>query len=76
MIVQAHVTWLEVWEYAVQELHITTVLRMLLDDSHMPVVTAAAEALAVLIGPNPEEEELWVAGDQNPRCGEHGNSWR
>ena len=67
---QVQVTWLEVWEYAVQDIQITTVLRLLMDDSHLPVMTAAAEALAVLVGPGPEEEELWAAADHTPKCDE------
>lgn len=54
------------WDYAVQEVQVTTVIRMLLDDAHMSVVTAAAEAMAVLAGPGSEEEELWEATDCNP----------
>ena len=46
-----------------------TVLRLLLDDAHMPVVTAAAEAMAVLVGPGPEEEDTWQAADCNPVTG-------
>lgn len=62
-------TWLEVWEYGVQDIQVTTVLRMLLDDAHMSVVTAAAEAVAVLVGPGPEEADLWEAADCNPATG-------
>ena len=46
-----------------------TVLRRLLDDAHMSVVTAAAEAMAVLVGPGPEEEEVWEAAHCNPGSG-------
>lgn len=46
-----------------------TILRRLLDDAHMSVVTAAAEAMAVLVGPGPEEEEVWEAAHCNPATG-------
>lgn len=42
---------------------------MLLDDAQTSVVTAAAQALAVLIGPGREEEELWQAAEDNPSTG-------
>lgn len=66
---QGNVTWLAVWEYALQEVQVATVLRLLLDDAHTPVVTAAAEAMAVLVGPSPEEEDAWEAADYNPITG-------
>ena len=50
-----------------------TVLRLLLDDAHTPVVTAAAEAMAVLVGPGPEEEDVWEAADCNPVTGRKDN---
>jgi len=49
---------------------VATVLRRLLDDAHMSVVTAAAEAMAVLVGPGPKEEEVWEAAHCNPGTGE------
>ncbi len=69
MCVQARITWLSVWEYALQEVQVATILRRLLDDAHMSVVTAAAEAMAVLVGPGPEEEEVWEAAHCNPATG-------
>lgn len=50
-------------------MQITTVLRVLLDDAHTSVVTAAAQTLAVLVGPGREEEECWQAADDNPATG-------
>ena len=44
-------------------------LRMLLDDAQTSVVTAAAQALAVLVGPGRDEEEAWQAADDNPTTG-------
>ena len=70
MCLQIRVTWLSVWEYALQEVQVATVLRRLLDDAHMSVVTAAAEAMAVLVGPGPEEEVAWEAAHCNPGTGE------
>ncbi len=67
--VQAKITWFSVWEYALQEVQVATVLRRLLDDAHMSVVTAAAEAMAMLVGPGPEEEEVWEAAQCNPGTG-------
>ncbi|DBA68651.1 TPA: hypothetical protein ACH3X2_013454 [Trebouxia sp. C0005] len=70
------VTWLLVWEYALQEVEVATVLRRLLDDAHMSVVTAAAEAMAVLVGPGPEEEQVWEAAHCNPGTGCPSVPWR
>ena len=67
--VQARVTWFSVWEYALQEVQVAAVLRRLLDDAHMSVVTAAAEAMAVLVGPGTQEEEAWEAAHCNPGTG-------
>lgn len=58
--------WYAVWEYALQEVSIATVLRVALDDPQASVVRAAAEALAALIGPGAEEEHIWQAADDNP----------
>lgn len=70
LFLQDNLTWAQVWEHALQEeVQITTVLRMLLDDAHTSVVTAAAQALAVLVGPGREEEECWQAADDNPATG-------
>lgn len=66
---QDKLNWVAVWEYALQEVQVTTVLRMLLDDAQTSVVTAAAQALAVLVGPGLEEEEVWEAADNNPATG-------
>ncbi|KAL0046547.1 hypothetical protein WJX82_003367 [Trebouxia sp. C0006] len=72
----ARMTWLLVWEYALQEVQVATVLRRLLDDAHMSVVTAAAEAMAVLVGPGPKEEEVWEAAHCNPGTGCPSVPWR
>lgn len=58
--------WYAVWEHALQEVNIATVLRVALDDPQPSVVRAAAEALAALIGPGAEEEHIWQAADNNP----------
>ena len=42
---------------------------MLLDDAQTSVVAAAAQALAVLVGPGREEEEVWQAAEDNPSTG-------
>ena len=42
------------------------VLRVALDDPQASVVRAAAEALAVLVGPSAEVEQIWQAADDNP----------
>ncbi|DBA80705.1 TPA: hypothetical protein ACH3X1_007944 [Trebouxia sp. C0004] len=72
----ASITWLSVWELALQEVQVATVLRRLLDDAHMSVVTAAAEAMAVLVGLGPEEEEVWEAARCNPGTGCPSVPWR
>ena len=69
LVLQGRLGWAEVWEYALQQVQITPVLRMLLDDPQTSVVTAAAQALAVLVGPGWEEEEAWQAADDNPTTG-------
>ena len=43
---------------------------MLLDDAQTSVVTAAAQALAALVGPGRDEEEAWRAADDNPTTGD------
>ena len=57
------------WNHALQEVQVATVLRMLLDDAQTSVISAAAEALAVLVGPGKEEEEVWEAADCHPATG-------
>ena len=68
-LLQDTITGAAVWEYALQEVQIGTVLRRLLDDAHTSVVTVAAQALAVLIGPGIEQEEAWQAADNSPASG-------
>ena len=72
---QAKPGWGAVWEYALQEVQVATVLRMLLDDAQTSVVTAAAQALAVLVGPGRQEEEAWEAADHNPATGERADMY-
>ena len=69
-LLQGKASWAEVWEHALQEVQVATVLRMLLDDAQTSVVTAAAQALAVLAGPGRGEEEAWQAADNNPTTGD------
>lgn len=59
-------SWKSVWEHALQDASIATVLRLALDDPQVSVVRAAAEALVVLVGPGPEVEQIWQAADDNP----------
>ena len=70
-LLQDTITRAAVWEYALQEVQIATVLRRLLDDAQTSVVTVAAQALAVLNGPGIEEEEAWHAADDRPISGTH-----
>lgn len=44
----------DVWRHALHAADVAVVLRLALDDSHLAVVGAAAEALAVLVGPSEE----------------------
>ena len=60
------VSWDAVWEHALQEAKVATVLRMSLDNPQPSVVRAAAQALAVLVGPDPEVESIWQTADLNP----------
>ena len=69
-LLQGKASWAEVWEHALQEVQVATVLRMLMDDAQTSVVTAAAQALAVLVGPGRDEEEAWQAADDNPTTGD------
>ena len=58
--------WHSIWLHALEEASVATVLRVALDDPQASVVRAAAEALAVLIGPGAQVEQLWQAADDNP----------
>ena len=49
-----------------QETKVASVLRVSLDDAQPSVVRAAAQALAVLVGPDPEVESTWQTADLNP----------
>ena len=48
------VTWTEVWYHALHDVEVVMALRLALDDPHLAVIAAAAEALAALLGPGPE----------------------
>ena len=43
--------WRDVWEHAIADCQVAVVLRLALDDGSASVISAAAEALAKLVGP-------------------------
>ncbi len=61
--------WSQVWQAAMEEAELPTVLRRALDDSHMPVVTAAAEAIAATLCPTEAEMAVLTFAQACPASG-------
>ena len=61
--------WSQVWQAAMDEAELPTVLRRALDDSHIPVVAAAAEAMAASICPTEAEMAVLSFAQACPASG-------